>query len=187
MRAEAERTVGRKLSETDLASWLMYPKVFRDYAEHLRKYDDVSLLPTHTFFNGMSEGEEIAVDIDRGKTLVIRLQGTADTQEEGVARIFFELNGQPRAIRVPKAGAATRERVRAEDGNASHLGAPMPGSVVTVSVKPGQEVKKGDPLVSLEAMKMESVIRAECDTKIKAVHVRPGDTVGAKDLLVEFG
>ena len=187
VRAEAERTVGRKLSETDLASWLMYPKVFRDYAEHLRKYDDVSLLPTHTFFNGMSEGEEIAVDIDRGKTLVIRLQGTADTQEEGVARIFFELNGQPRAIRVPKAGATTRERVRAEDGNASHLGAPMPGSVVTVSVKPGQEVKKGDPLVSLEAMKMESVIRAECDAKIKAVHVRPGDTVGAKDLLVEFG
>ena len=187
-RNAAEKIVGHKISDRDLASYLMYPKVFSDYAAHVHDYDDVSVLPTNAFFYGLKDREEIAVDIARGKTLVIRLQGNAELDDEGHARLFFELNGQSRVVRVPKAGvaASAKQKAKIEAGNASHIGAPMPGTIVTVSVKVGQPVKKGDPLVSIEAMKMESMLRAERNCVIKAIHVKPGDTVAAKDLLLEL-
>jgi pyruvate carboxylase len=186
-RRDAEKAAGHHVSDTDLASYLMYPKVFREYAEHRRHYGDVSVLPTPAFFYGMAEREEIAVDIDPGKTLVIRMQGTAPSDEEGVVRVFFELNGQPRTMRVEKAGAKTAPRkLQADAANPSHVPAPMPGMVVTVSVKAGQAVRAGDPLVSIEAMKMETQIRAERDATVKAIHVRTGETIAARDLLVEL-
>ena len=188
-RNAAEKIVGHKISDRDLASYLMYPKVFSDYAAHVHDYDDVSVLPTNAFFYGLKDREEIAVDIARGKTLVIRLQGNAELDDEGHARLFFELNGQSRVVRVPKAGvaASAQQKAKIEAGNASHIGAPMSGTIVTVSVKMGQPVKKGDPLVSIEAMKMESMLRAERDCVITAIHVKPGDAVAAKDLLLELG
>jgi pyruvate carboxylase len=187
-RDEAAKAAGRQVDDDDLASWLMYPKVFRDYAEHRRNFGDVSVLPTQAFFYGMREREEIAIDIDPGKTLVVRMQGTAAAEEDGLVRVFFELNGQPRTIRVRKAGiAATVEpRIKAQTGNPAHVAAPMPGMVVTVAVRAGQAVKSGDPLLSIEAMKMESQIRAERDATVKAVHVKSGETVSAHDLLIEF-
>ena len=184
---EAEKTVGRSITEQELASYLMYPKVFRDYAEHRRNYGDVSVLPTQVFFNGLKEGQEISVDIDQGKTLVVRLQGRTELEEEGQSKLFFELNGQARMVRIDKAGALKLvTHPRAEDGNANHVGAPMPGMIVTLAVKPGQKVAKGDPLVSIEAMKMETMIRAERDAMVKQIHVKPGTVVAAKDLLVEL-
>ena len=184
---EAEKTVGRSITEQELASYLMYPKVFRDYAEHRRNYGDVSVLPTQVFFNGLKEGQEISVDIDQGKTLVVRLQGRTELEEEGQSKLFFELNGQARMVRIDKAGALKLvTHPRAEDGNANHVGAPMPGMIVTLAVKPGQKVAKGDPLVSIEAMKMETMIRAERDAVVKQIHVKPGTAVAAKDLLVEL-
>jgi pyruvate carboxylase len=187
-RRDAEKAAGHHVTDADLASYLMYPKVFRDYAEHHRHYGDVSVLPTPAFFYGMAEREEIAVDIDPGKTLVIRMQGTAPSEEEGVVKVFFELNGQPRTMRVEKAGAKTGpKKLQADPSNPAHVPAPMPGMVVTVSVKAGQAVKAGDPLVSIEAMKMETQIRAERDGTVRAVHVRSGETIAARDLLVELG
>ncbi len=184
-RAEAEKTIGRKLTDTDLASSLMYPKVFREYAEHRSHFGDVSALPTPLFFYGMSEGEEVSIDLEPGKTLLIKLQGQTDLPEEGAVKLFFELNGQPRVVRVPKAGAVTKaENPKAEDGNPNHVGAPMPGMVVTVAVKPGQKVKKGDPLLSIEAMKMETQLRAEADATITQVLTQRGAIVNAHDLLV---
>jgi len=187
-RKEAEHAVGRQLSDTDLASYLMYPKVFKDYAEHRREFSDVSLLPTSPFFYGLLDREEIAIDIDKGKTLVVRQTGRSDTvDEEGKIKVFFELNGQPRAVRVHKAGlGAVKAKPKAEEGNPKHVGAPMPGMVVTVAVKVGQKVSKGDPLLSMEAMKMETMLGAECDATVHAIHVRTGETVNAKDLLVEL-
>jgi len=187
-RLEAEHAVGRKLSDTDLASYLMYPKVFKDYAEHRRQFSDVSLLPTSPFFYGLLDREEIAIDIDKGKTLVVRQTGRSDTvDEEGMIKVFFELNGQPRAVRVQKAGlGAVKAKPKAEDGNPRHVGAPMPGMVVTVAVKVGQKVAKGDPLLSMEAMKMETMLGAERDATVHAIHVRTGETVNAKDLLIEL-
>lgn len=97
------------------------------------------------------------------------------------------MNGQPRLVRIDRAGAVRSDaRLKVDEGNGGHVGAPMPGMVVTVAVKPGQAVAKGDPLVSLEAMKMETMIRAERDALVSQVHVKPGSVVGAKDLLIEF-
>ena len=187
-RKDAEKAAGRHVSDTDLASYLMYPKVFRDFAEHHRQYGDTSALPTPAYFYGMAEREEISVDIDAGKTLVIRLQGTAPAEDEGLVRVFFELNGQARTMRIEKAGAARTavRRAVADPANPHHVAAPMPGMIATVSVKAGQAVKAGDPLASIEAMKMETQIRAERDATVKAVHVRNGDVIAARDLLVEY-
>ncbi len=186
-RREAQKAVDHHVSDTDLASWLMYPKVYREYAEHHRHYGDVSVLPTPTFFYGMADREEIAVELDPGKTLVISLQGTAPAEEEGLVKVFFELNGQARTMRVEKAGAArAAKRAQADPANPSHIPAPMPGMIVTVAVKLGQVVKAGDPLVSIEAMKMESQIRAERDGSVRAIQVKSGDVVAAHDLLLEL-
>jgi pyruvate carboxylase len=188
-RAALEALLGRAPSENELASHLMYPKVFRDYVEHRKLYGDVSQLPTPAFFHGLRDREEIAVEIDRGKTLIIRQTGRSDSaDDEGRIKVFFELNGQPRMARIHQAGAeVTRSHPRIEDGNPNHIGAPMPGAVVTVSVREGQKVRKGSPLVSIEAMKMETAITAERDATVLRVLVTPGDRIEAKDLLVELG
>ncbi len=186
-RATAEKAVERKLSDQELASYLMYPKVFTEYAQHRRAHGDVSVLPTDVFFEGLKEGQEISVSIDQGKTLVIRLLGRTEVEDEGQSKLFFELNGQPRMVRVQHAGVvSTVTHPKAQEGNPAHVGAPMPGMVVTVAVKVGQKVAKGDPLVSIEAMKMETMIRADVDGVVQAVHVKPGMVVAAKDLLLNY-
>jgi pyruvate carboxylase len=186
-RAEAEKAAGRQIGDNDLASWLMYPKVFKDYAQHRSHYGDVSLLPTPAFFYGLAPGEEISIDLERGKTLIVSQQGTAGPDEEGMVKVFFELNGQSRVIRVPKAGLGNvRAKPQAEEGNPKHVGAPMPGTIVTVAAHAGQKVAKGAPLVSIEAMKMETMLTAEREGVVKAIHCRHGEAVNAKDLLVEF-
>ncbi|MGR9092848.1 MAG: pyruvate carboxylase, partial [Gammaproteobacteria bacterium] len=184
-RSEVEKTIGRVVSDTDLASSTMYPNVFRDYAAHRSHYGDVSRLPTPTFFYGMREGEEIAVDLESGKTLLIQFEGQTEAADDGEVKLFFELNGQTRAVRVAKAGAEKlRERPLAEADNPDHVGAPMPGMVVAVAVSAGQKVKKGDPLLSIEAMKMETQIRAEADATVKQVIARRGVSVEAHELLL---
>jgi len=179
---------GFKVDDEDLNGYLMYPKVFLDYMGRHRLYGPVRTLPTPTFFYGMTPGSEISVEIDPGKILEIRLQALGETNDEGEAKVFFELNGQPRVIRVPdrKAKATTLKRPKAEVGNAGHIGAPMPGSVATVLVSAGQTIAPGDLLLTIEAMKMETGISAENGGLVKAVHVRPGDQIDAKDLLVEM-
>ena len=185
---QAEEKINRHISDTELASYLMYPKVFTTFAEHHKHNGDVSLLPTPVFFYGLNTGEEIAIEIDPGKTLVIRLQGTTPVDEEGVVRVFFELNGQPRTVKVKKAGATATKvgRIKAEIDNIKHIAAPLPGMIATIAVKEGQTVQKGNPLVSIEAMKMETMITATEDGVIKKIHIASGNQVDAKDLLIEF-
>ncbi|TDT75033.1 pyruvate carboxylase [Litoreibacter halocynthiae] len=179
---------GREIDNEDLNGYLMYPKVFTDYAERHKIYGPVRTLPTRTFFYGMEPGEEISAEIDPGKTLEIRMQAVGETDDAGDAKVFFELNGAPRVVRVPnrKASSATARMPKAEVGNPNHIGAPMPGVVATVAARAGAEVKEGDLLLTIEAMKMETGIHAERDAIIKAVHVVPGGQIDAKDLLIEF-
>ncbi|WP_424831103.1 pyruvate carboxylase [Ruegeria sp.] len=179
---------GKQIDDEDLNGYLMYPKVFLDYMGRHRSYGPVRTLPTRTFFYGMEPGEEITAEIDPGKTLEIRCQAIGETDENGEVRVFFELNGQPRVIRVPNrlVKASTTQRPKAEVGNPNHIGAPMPGVVATVAAVTGQEVKEGDLLLTIEAMKMETGIHAERDAVVKAVHVQPGGQIDAKDLLVEL-
>ncbi|MDU8912360.1 pyruvate carboxylase [Aestuariicoccus sp. MJ-SS9] len=179
---------GKAVDDEDLNGYLMYPKVFMDYMGRHRVYGPVRTLPTRTFFYGMEPGEEITAEIDPGKTLEIRLIAVGDTQEDGEARVFFELNGQPRTVRVPdrKAKAVTAARPKAELGNPAHVGAPMPGVVASVAVVVGKHVREGDLLLTIEAMKMETGLHAERDAVVKAVHVTPGSQIDAKDLLIEY-
>ncbi|UWQ07099.1 pyruvate carboxylase [Aliiroseovarius crassostreae] len=188
-RAELSKELeGFKVDDEDLNGYLMYPKVFLDYMGRHRTYGPVRTLPTKTFFYGMEPGEEIEAEIDPGKTLEILLQAVGETDENGEVKVFFELNGQPRVIRVPNrlVKATTASRPKAEEGNANHVGAPMPGVVASVAVSAGQEVHEGDLLLTIEAMKMETGIHAERDATVKAVHVSAGGQIDAKDLLVEL-
>ncbi|MEC3860424.1 pyruvate carboxylase [Mesobacterium sp. TK19101] len=184
----SEQLNGLAIDDEDLNGYLMYPKVFTDYAERHEIYGPVRTLPTRTFFYGMEPGEEITAEIDPGKTLEIRLQAVGEPQDDGEVRVFFELNGQPRTIRVPdrKAKASSAARPKAEIGNANHIGAPMPGVVASIVVAAGDTVKEGDLLLTIEAMKMETGIHAERDAVVKAVHVGAGAQIDAKDLLVEL-
>ena len=179
---------GKEIDDEDLNGYLMYPKVFLDYMDRHRTYGPVRTLPTRTFFYGMEPGEEITAEIDPGKTLEIRCQAIGETDENGEVKVFFELNGQPRVIRVPNrlVASTTQARPKAEVGNANHISAPMPGVVATVAVTAEQEVKEGDLLLTIEAMKMETGIHAERDAVVKAVHIQPSGQIDAKDLLVEL-
>ena len=179
---------GTPIDDEDLNGYLMYPKVFTDYMQRHKTYGPVRTLPTKTFFYGMEPGEEITAEIDPGKTLEIRLQAVGETTDDGEVKVFFELNGQPRVIRVPNriVKATTSAKPKAELGNANHIGAPMPGVVASVAVQAGQEVRAGDLLLTIEAMKMETGIHAERDAVIKQTHVSAGAQIDAKDLLIEL-
>ena len=184
----SDKLDGMKIDDEDLNGYLMYPKVFLDYMERHLTYGPVRTLPTKTFFYGMSSGDEISLEIDPGKTLEIRMQAIGETDENGEVKVFFELNGQPRVIRVPNrlVTSETTSRPKADPSNSNHIGAPMPGVISTVSVNEGQAVKKGDLLLTIEAMKMETGIHVERDAKIKAVHVKPATQIDAKDLIIEL-
>ena len=184
----SEKLDGMKIDDEDLNGYLMYPKVFLDYMERHLTYGPVRTLPTKTFFYGMNSGDEISLEIDPGKTLEIRMQAIGETDENGEVKVFFELNGQPRVIRVPNrlVTSETTSRPKADPSNSNHIGAPMPGVISTVSVNEGQAVKKGDLLLTIEAMKMETGIHVERDAKIKAVHVKPATQIDAKDLIIEL-
>ncbi|WP_298434971.1 pyruvate carboxylase [uncultured Jannaschia sp.] len=190
---EATRTalagkLGVAIDDEDLNGYLMYPKVFTDYAERHALYGPVRALPTPVFFYGMEPGDEIEAEIDPGVTLNIRCVAQGDTHEDGDRRVFFELNGQPRVVRVPdrRVTGSAAKMPKAEPGNANHVGAPMPGVVASVAAQAGAKVLKGDLLLTIEAMKMETGLHAERDAVVKAVHVAPGAQIDAKDLLVEL-
>ncbi|WP_395541981.1 pyruvate carboxylase [Neotabrizicola sp. sgz301269] len=184
----SEELNGFKVDDEDLNGYLMYPKVFLDYMGRHRLYGPVRTLPTRTFFYGMEPGEEIAVEIDPGKTLELRLQTVGEVGEDGEVRVFFELNGQPRVIRVANRAvkAKTAAKPKAADGNANHIGAPMPGAVASVAVTVGQKVRPGDLLLTIEAMKMETGLHADREAVVKAIHAQPGSQIEAKDLLIEL-
>ncbi|WOI55336.1 pyruvate carboxylase [Palleronia sp. LCG004] len=188
-RAQASKAAGGvEIDDEDLMGYLMYPKVFTEYRLRNEEYGPVRVLPTETFFYGMEPGDEISAEIDPGKTLEIRMQALGDTSDQGEVKVFFELNGQPRTVRVPnrKLAGTSVANPKAEPGNPNHVGAPMPGVVASVHAEAGKAVSQGDLLLTIEAMKMETGIHAERDGTIKAVHVSNGTQIDAKDLLVEY-
>ncbi|MDO5605303.1 MAG: pyruvate carboxylase, partial [Paracoccus sp. (in: a-proteobacteria)] len=172
----------------DLNGYLMYPKVFLDYMSRHQTYGPVRTLPTRNFFYGMQPGEEISVEIDPGKTLEIRLQAIGEPDDKGEVKLFFELNGQPRNVRIANRSASgvAVARAKADPGNPGHIGAPMPGVVATVAATAGAHVNAGDLLLTIEAMKMETAIHADRAGTIKAIHIAPGQQIDAKDLLIEL-
>jgi pyruvate carboxylase len=187
-RRELEQKIARSASDQDLLSYLMYPKVFTDFAAYLKKYGDVSPVPTDVMFYGLRKGEETEVEIETGKTLFIRLQAVSEPNEHGLRTLFFELNGHPREVQVsdPRFGKPAAARPKADKDNLHHLGSPMPGTVVEVKVQEGAEIKEGDKLIVLEAMKMEMTLASPIAGVVKEITVKPKDRVEAGDLLVVF-
>jgi pyruvate carboxylase len=188
-RAEAAAATGRDIDDRDLASYLMYPRVFVDFADHVTKYGDTSVLPTSVFWYGMAIGQELSITIEAGKTLVIRLAAVSEPDSGGFRTVFFDLNGQPRTIRVRDASARedmARIAVKAEDGNPLQIGAPIPGLVSKIFAEPGKPVHRGESLFTIEAMKMETVVQADRTGVIESLAVSPGVQVAAGDLIVKL-
>ncbi|HEX4129016.1 MAG TPA: pyruvate carboxylase [Pirellulales bacterium] len=181
-----EATLGTKPSMRDVISSIMFPRVFNELHTHQEHYGDTSILPTPIFLYGPETGEEFAFDIEPGKTLIVKFLNIGEAQPDGNRNVSFELNGQPRdvTVRDESVEADVEGKRKAESGNVAHVGAPMPGMVVTVAVHPGDPVAKGQRLVTMEAMKMETTLYAERDGKIAEVLVSPGSRVESGDLLV---
>ncbi|WP_297370338.1 pyruvate carboxylase [Acidocella sp.] len=187
-RAEAAKKCGIEMQDHILASYLMYPEVFTNFNASMRTYGPVSVLPTPVYFYGMKPGDEVPVTLQAGKTMIVSLQTLSETDEDGNVSAFFELNGQPRVITVPNRAAASSRpaRRKADEGDTKQVGAPMPGSISTILVRDGQQVAQGEPLLAIEAMKMEAQIAAPQAGTVKSILVRPGEQVDAKDLLIEL-
>ena len=185
---EVEKRIARSISQEELMSYLMYPEVFSNYAEHKKEFGNVSVIPTDVFFYGAPLNEEISIDIEEGKTLIIKLVAISPPNAEGECKVFYELNGQPRDVIIAnkQIAASVQVRPQAEAGNVNHVGAPMPGMIVAVKVAAGDKVEKNDPLITMEAMKMETTIYAEQDGVIGEVTVKTGENVKTKDLLITY-
>jgi pyruvate carboxylase len=187
-RREIERQLDRPTSDHDVVTYLLYPRVFLDFSKHQQEYSDTSVLPTPVFFYGMEPGEEISVDIEKGKTLIIRFLTVGDAHPDGTRLVFFELNGQSREVVVQDRSLTPKEEAhpKADPSDPTHVGAPMPGLLVSVLVVAGEQVAAGQKLFTMEAMKMETTGYADRSGRIAEVFVKPGTQVDAGDLLIRF-
>jgi len=183
---ELSEAIGREPSPRDVMSYLMYPKVFVDFVKQQEKYSDLSVLPTDVFFYGQEPQQETAVEIEPGKTLIIRYLTVGEPHLDGSRTVFFDLNGQPRStnVRDMSLEPAEKSRPKADRNDTAAIGAPMPGLVVTVAVKLGDKVAAGAKLMTLEAMKMETTLYAEREGKVTELLVTPGTQVDTNDLLL---
>ncbi|MBF0191135.1 MAG: pyruvate carboxylase [Magnetococcales bacterium] len=185
-RQKISRLTGGLVSDAQVASHLMYPQVFDAFMRHCQTYGDVSRLPSHVFFYGMEPGQEILVESEPGKALIIHFITASEPDADGMVKVFFEVNGQPRSIQIQNRSQVGQKRAtpKAKDGDPNQVGAPIPGAVGVIAVIKGQKVARGDRLLSLEAMKMETAICATQDGSVAEIHVQTGDHVETKDLLI---
>ncbi len=188
VRKELTAKIGHEPRDVDVMSYLMYPQVFLDYDKHLKTYDNTSVIPTAAFWYPLQSGDEIAIEIEPGKTLILKYLTTGEPRDDGMRTVFFELNGQPRQVNVADRSleGVLHKHPKADQDDPDHVAAPMPGKVSNVAVKKGQDVKTGERLLSIEAMKMETAVYCPRDAKVKDVLVKTGSTVTAGDLLVEL-
>ncbi|MEQ1573171.1 MAG: pyruvate carboxylase [Vicinamibacterales bacterium] len=181
-----QKKTKREPREEDVLSYLLYPQVFMDYLDHWEQYGDTSTIPTANFFYGMQPGEEIAVEIERGKTLIVRYLTAGEVHPDGTRTVFLELNGQPREVRVIDRSAqpSIRQQRKADPENPNHIAAPMPGKIASIAARSGQTVRAGERLLSIEAMKMETAIYSPRDATVGEVLVDPRSIVELRDLLI---
>jgi pyruvate carboxylase len=188
-REKAAALLGHEATDRDALSLLLYPRVFPDLAAHEGLYSDTSVLPTALFFYGPESGAEAPVEIEPGKTLILKLLAVGEPHEDGKRTVFFELNGQPREVAVTDRSLASsvRETPRADPNDPNQIGSPLPGLIVGVAVHPGDSVRKGQKLLSIEAMKMETTLYAERPGKVEEVLAVVGHQVKTGELLIRLG
>jgi pyruvate carboxylase len=182
------KKIGKGCTDDDLFCSIMYPQVFADFQDFKKKYGDVSVLPTLSYFHGLEPGEEISITIEEGKTLFIKLLHVGDPDEKGIRSITFELNGKARTTLVQdksvKGDAKAREK--ADPANEKHVGAPIPAIISSIATSVGKSISKGDKIAVLEAMKMQTTIYAPCDGTVDEILVQVGDSVESKDLIARL-
>lgn len=188
VRADLEKKFG-SISECDIASYIMFPKVFEDFRKITDKYGDLSVIPTKWFLSPPDIGKEFSFEIEQGKLLVLKCLAVGELSlQTGTREVYFELNGEMRNLTVEDRLAAVESvsRQKADAHNPGEVGAPMAGAVVEVRIKDGTDVKKGDPLVVLSAMKMEMVISAPVSGRVSSLLVKEGDSVDGNDLICKI-
>ncbi len=188
LRADLAEKLRREPTEDEFYSHLMYPQVFADFAKHQREFGDVSVLPSAAFFYGLQPGEEITVEIEEGKVLIIRLVSIGAADKDGRRTLGYELNGMARDVMVTDKGVApkTKARPKADLADPRQVAAPIPGLIAALSTSVGAKVAKGDKLLMMEAMKMQTTVYAPCDGVIGELTVAVGETVESKDLLLRI-
>ena len=187
-RQQATALLGRRATDRDALSLLLYPRVFPDLAAHEQSYSDTSILPTPIFFFGPDPLVENLIEIEQGKTLIVKLVAVGESHADGKRNVFFELNGQPRVVEVVdrSLASAVRESPKANPNDPNQIAAPLPGLVVGVAVNAGDAVRKGQKLLSIEAMKMETTLYAERPGRIAEVLTRVGHQVKTGELLINM-
>lgn len=184
--AEFQQKFNKHCNFLDFLSYKFYPKVFEDYFNHHQQYGDVSYIPTRAFFYGLKHNEEITIEFESGKMIIVEYLYSTQADDDGYRTVFFNLNGQTRGVKVKdNTVQSTKVKHQKADGD-NEIGAPLQGKLVQLNVKAGDVVKKEQPLFVLEAMKMESTVTAPVDGKVKKVHLDEGTMVEQSDLVVEF-
>ena len=188
IRKQLSETLKREATDDDLYSHLMYPQVFATFAKHEREFSDVSVLPTPAFFYGLRLGEEINIIIEAGKSLIVRLVNVSEPDKDGRRTVTFELNGVTResVVADKKIVPQTKARPKADLTDPLQIAAPIPGLIANIAVSVGHKVVKGEKLLLMEAMKMQTTVYATADGVVEELHVALGDTVESKDLLVKL-
>jgi len=170
----------------DFLSFKLYPKVFREYYQHLQDYDEVTHLPTPVFFYGMKTGEEIMVEIGRGKTMIIEFVGLTEPDDHGMRVVAFRLNGQIRRIAIRDKKIAVQHVSNRKAEADKEIGSPLQGKIAEIKVKEGAVISKDDVLFVIEAMKMETTVSSPMDGTVKKIHLKGGQLVEQDDLIIEF-
>ncbi len=188
LKEELFEELGRQVTDFEILSYALYPKVFLEYIKANERFGNISMLDTPTFLYGMRLGEEIEVEIEKGKTLIVKLISIGQPQADGTRVVYFELNGQPREVSIKDESikATVTSRLKADLKNEEHLSATMPGTVIKVLVEKGEKVERGDHLLITEAMKMETTVQAPFSGIVKDLYVKSGDAILTGDLLVEL-
>ncbi len=188
LRAELSTKLKRNATEDDLYSHLMYPQVFAALEKHLHDYNNVSVLPSQAFFYGLQPRQEISVTIEPGKTLIIRLVNVGEPEKDGCRTVTYELNGMTREASIPDKhlAAKVKHRPKADLTDPRQIPAPIPGLIATIAVSVGHKVNKGDKLLMMEAMKMQTTVSAPLDGVVEEIYVSLSDTVESKDLLLKL-
>ncbi|WP_173799901.1 pyruvate carboxylase [Domibacillus mangrovi] len=188
LREELKKEIDEDPTDHEVIAYALYPKVFTDYTKVVAQFGDISVLDTPTYLYGMRLGEEKEIEIETGKTLIVKLISIGHPQADGTRIVNFELNGQPRdvVIKDESIKSVVNAKVKADPKNEGHIGATMPGTVIKVILEKGDKVKRGDHLMITEAMKMETTVQSPFDGTVKAVYVQSGEAIATGDLLVEL-
>ena len=181
-----QKEFGTQYSMEDFISYKLYPRVFSDYHDHLNEFGDVYYIPSAPFFYGLRPDEEVLIPLEEGKQVLVRYLHSSDADEDGFKTVYFNLNGQIRAIQIEDKSAVVTKVSHEKAAAENHVGAPLQGLLAKVLVKPGQKVAKDDPLFVIEAMKMESTIVSPQDGEVSRVVLNEGTMVMQNDLIIDL-